>query len=654
MSRALTIGNGNLLIGIDYRGQVRDFYFPYVGHANHVSGASGSYTHRVGVWVDGVLRWFSHDSWKISIQTDGAGSECTLIAENGELGVRVTIVDCVHNEKNIFLRKITVANEHDEPRTIKVFFGQEFRISESRRGDTGFYDPRVASIMHYKGHQAFLVHALFNGKSFTDYSVGLFGIENKEGTYADAEDGVLSKNPIEHGSVDSVIGLSHDFKGKTTVPLDYWITAGRTIQEAHALHRHVLEETPERLVTSTKHYWHAWIKKESQDLSLLEKPLQHLYHRSLLIIRTHADNRGGIIASSDSDMLNQGRDTYSYVWPRDAAVSAHALDQAGYFDTSSRFFNFVAKLVEPDGYLMHKYRVDGVLGSSWHPWVRNGVFELPIQEDETATTIFLLASHYERAKDIEFIEALYNPFIESAADFMCGFIDHETGLPASSYDLWEEKFGISTYTAASVYGALGAAAHLSALLGKRDNAAKYRRRAESIKKAMLTYLYDVNTKTFIKLVRYDGKKLVRDATIDMSSLHGIINFGVLPVFDSHVTEMVKVVEEKLKVPTAHGGYMRYEGDGYYKVGPDAPPNAWCITTLWMAQYYIKVARTVTDLRKAYDILLWIHDRAQGSGILPEQIHPFTGADLSTSPLVWSHAEFILTADMYIRKYRSLK
>jgi GH15 family glucan-1,4-alpha-glucosidase len=147
---------------------------------------------------------------------------------------------------------------------------------------------------------------------------------------------------------------------------------------------------------------------------------------------------------------------------------------------------------------------------------------------------------------------------------------------------------------------------------------------------------------------------MQDMTIDMSSLHGIINYGVLPAFDPRVTGMVKVVEEKLKVPTEHGGYMRYEGDRYYKVGPDAPPNAWCITTLWMAQYYIRVAHTVADLRKAYDILLWIQDRAHSSGILPEQIHPFTGADLSTSPLVWSHAEFVITADMYIRKYRSLK
>lgn len=653
MSRALTLGNGNMLIGIDRFGQVRDFYFPFVGHSNHVSGASGSYTHRVGIWIDGVLHWLTHDSWVIDIQQDLDGVGHTFIAKNDALGVHMTIIDSVHNEENIFLRKISISNNRAEKRNIKVFFGQEFRISESRRGDTAFYDPRVASVVHYKGHQAFLIHALLNGESFSDYSVGIFNIENKAGTYADAEDGVLSKNAIEHGSVDSVIGLSHDFEGNSTVPLYYWVTAGRTIQEVHALHRHVLEETPERLIQSTDHFWHAWVEKESKEIPYLDASLALLYRRSLLVIRTHADKGGGIIASSDSDMLNQGRDSYSYVWPRDGAISAHALDRAGYFDTSNRFFSFISKLIEPDGYLMHKYRVDGVLGSSWHPWIQNGVIELPIQEDETAVTIYMLQQHYERAKDLDFIEALYNPFIEKAADFMAGFVDHETGLPCSSYDLWEEKFGISTYTASSVFGALIASAELSALLGKRENADRYRRKAEGIKKAILTYLFDVSTQTFMKLVRREGNVLRRDTTLDVSSLHGILNFGVLNAFDPHVTQMVKAIEEKLKVSTSFGGYMRYEGDRYYKISEDAVPNPWCITTLWMAQYYIRISKSREELQKAYGMLEWVRDRAENTGMLPEQINPYSGAHLSTTPLVWSHAEFVITVDMYIKKYRSL-
>jgi GH15 family glucan-1,4-alpha-glucosidase len=653
MSRAITIGNGSLLVGIDYRGQVRDFYFPYVGHSNHVSGASGSYTHRIGVWIDGKLKWLSDPSWQIRIENSSHGTKTTIHANNDELGVVLAIEDAVHNEKQVFMRKIVLTNVRDHARDIRVFFGQEFRISESRRGDTALYDPRVASVIHYKGRKVFLIHATINGISFDDYSVGIFGIENREGTYADAEDGKLSRNAIEHGSVDSVIGLRTEVQGKGEALIHYWIAVANTIPEVHALHHEVLRETPEHLIVSSEQYWRAWIDKEDIDLSLIEPKLQSLYRRSLLILRIHADNRGGIIASSDSDMLNQGRDSYSYVWPRDAAISAHALDRAHYFDTSERFFSFIAKLVERDGYLMHKYRVDGVLGSSWHPWVRGGKTELPIQEDETATVVYMLKKHYELAKDLEFIESLYNPFIEPAADFMSGYTETVTNLPIGSYELWEEKYGTSTYTASAVHGALTAAAELSTLLGKRANAEKYRIRAERIKEGILAYLYDADLGMFIKLIRHEGDRIERDTTVDMSSFHGVVTFGVLDAFDSRIVRAHDVVRSRIAVPGPYGGYMRYEGDNYYRTTPTASPNAWCITTLWLAQYYIKAARTRADLALAHDILVWANDRASESGVLPEQLDPNTGAHLSTAPLVWSHAEYVIAVHDYIEKYKQL-
>ncbi len=654
MSRAITIGNGNLLVGLDHRGQVRDFYFPYVGHSNQVSGASGSYVHRVGVWVDGSLAWLSDPTWSVDISYTEFSGTSDIHAQNAHLGVSLHIIDAVHNEKNIFIRKIKITNDRDARRQIKIFFGQEFRISESRRGDTAYYDPRVRAIVHYKGHDAFLIYAMIQSAGFTDYSVGLFDIEGKRGTYTDAEDGILSRNPIEHGSVDSVIGLTFEANEKESTDAYYWIAAGKDINETHAMHEYVQGETPERIIESTERYWRAWTEKEPRDLSCLERHLQQLYKRSLAIIRVHTDNRGGIIASSDSEMLNQGRDTYSYVWPRDAAITANALDRAGHIDVTQRFFTYISERMEPDGYLMHKYRVDGVLGSSWHPWIQNGVYKLPIQEDETATVIAMLAAHYTYAKDLELIESLYNPFIEPAADFMCRYIEVETGLPVDSYDLWEEKYGSSTYTAASVYGALNAAAELSAILGKRENAQRYRDRAELMKKAILTHLYDVSTGMFVKLVRHERSGLVYDKTADMSSFFGILMFGVLEPWDKRIETAFKVMSEKLKVPTSFGGYMRYEGDRYYKTGHDAPPNAWCITTLWVARYYIMSAKQKKDLTKAHEILRWVYDRATKSGVLPEQIHPFTGAHLSTAPLVWSHAEYVITVDEYLKKLASFK
>jgi len=87
-------------------------------------------------------------------------------------------------------------------------------------------------------------------------------------------------------------------------------------------------------------------------------------------------------------------------------------------------------------------------------------------------------------------------------------------------------------------------------------------------------------------------------------------------------------------------------------GPDAAPaNSWVITTLWLADYYIAVAKTKADLSKAMEILEWTVDRALPSGVLAEQIDPITGEPRSVSPLTWSHSTFVATIHSYLKELR---
>ena len=654
MARAVTIGNGSLLVGLDYRGQLRDLYYPHVGEANHVSGASGNFVHRIGVFCDGEMSWLDSDEWQIEIGSDEETSIGNMTATHVRLGVQLTSRDAVHNEQNVFLRNFTLTNKGTKKRELKLFLSQQFRIAESRRGDTAFFDPRVKAIIHYKGNTTFLVNASINDVQFTEYNIGLFGIEGKEGTYMDATDGVLEKNPIEHGSVDSVIGLTAELAAGASAEVHYWVVCGNTIPDVHTLDEYVIDETPARLIDSTDAYWRAWLDKEPRDLSILPTALRILYNRSLITMRVHTDNDGGIIASSDTDMLHHGRDTYSYVWPRDAAVIASALDISGYHDVATRFFTFITKCIEPGGYLMHKYRSDGVLGSSWHPWMRQGVPQLPIQEDETAATVFALWQHYERCRDLEFIESLYNPFIEPAAKFMCEFIEPTTGLPQASYDLWEEKYGTSTYTAASVYAGLMAASRFAMILGKDDDARTYQAIAQRMQTAIGTVLFDEETGMFVKHVRHteDGE-LEYDKTFDTSSFYGLIVFEVFDIDDPKITRAAAAVRDRLQVHANSKGYVRYENDGYYRMSDADTPNPWVITTLWMAQYLIKKANKLTELKEPLDLLMWTCSHATTGGVLAEQMHPNTRAHLSTAPLTWSHAEYVLAVDAYLKKVKDL-
>ena len=650
MARFINLGNGELLIGLDSYGQVRDLYFPYVGLENHVDG---HYVHRIGVWVDNRFSWIDDGSWKITQNYIKDTMASYLLAVNPHLQIQLDLTDTVYNEKNIFLRKVVLKNLADSHRKIKFYFHQEFEIYQARRGDTAYYDSQSQTVIHYKGRRVFLINALHGDKSFDDYSVGLFNIEGKEGTYKDAEDGQLSQNPIEHGMVDSVIGLTCDLRPHQSDNIYYWLCASKQFQEVFELNSYVHAKTPQYLIKSAQDFWKAWVNRQHFNFTKLPPHLVDLFKKSLFIIRSHTDNRGAVIASGDSDLLKYGRDTYSYVWPRDAAYCTLAMDRAGDLNLAKRFFEFANEIISPDGYFMHKYRADRSLGSSWHPWVRHGHPQLPIQEDETALVIYAFWQHYLVSLDLEFIESLYNSLIKKAADFMVAYRDPTTGLPRESYDLWEERYGIFTYTTAVVYAALNCAAKFAKLLGKTDGERKYEDAASEIKSAALKYLYNPDTGLFYKSITFSSGQPVSDPTPDMSTAYGIFKFGLLPPDDPRFHPAFMGTAQKLTLPTSVGGFARYEGDMYFRSSDHTPGNPWIITSLWLAQYHLSQAKNEADLRPVLDWLEWVAKSALPTGILPEQLHAHTGSPLSATPLAWSHAEYVTTVLQYLDKLESL-
>jgi len=138
----------------------------------------------------------------------------------------------------------------------------------------------------------------------------------------------------------------------------------------------------EQLFLETENYWSAWVNKQDVDLSMLPRGIRKLYKTSLLIMRTHVDNGGAIIASCDSDILQFNRDTYSYVWPRDGALTAMAFDMAGFQEVSRLFFQFCNEVISHRGFFYHNYLSDGSYGSNWHALIdANGQPQLPIFEE---------------------------------------------------------------------------------------------------------------------------------------------------------------------------------------------------------------------------------------------------------------------------------
>jgi GH15 family glucan-1,4-alpha-glucosidase len=108
------------------------------------------------------------------------------------------------------------------------------------------------------------------------------------------------------------------------------------------------------------------------------------------------------------------------------------------------------------------------------------------------------------------------------------------------------------------------------------------------------------------------------------------------------------------VRTAVGGVARYENDYYHQISQDignVAGNPWFICTLWLAEYLIDVADSPDDLDEPLELLRWCERHALPSGVMAEQIHPYTGAPLSVSPLTWSHSSFVKVTQEYLAKRR---
>jgi GH15 family glucan-1,4-alpha-glucosidase len=652
MPKDIPVSNGNLLFNFDLDYQIRDVYFPFVGQENHSKGDP----FRFGVWVDGRCLWMGPE-WKRDLRYHDNSLVTRVFLKNEAAGLELRCSDVIDVDMNVYIKKVEVKNLLDSERQVRLFFCHDFHIYGNDIGDTAYFDPRTRSIIHYKANRYFLINYCESGQCGVNcFTCGDKKGPGSEGTWKDAEDGELSGNLISWGSADSVIGIRLNLPAGGTAECSYWIAAGTHYNEVAQLNRKVIEKTAGELIKRTSDYWGAWVRKESRSFGDLPRTVTDVFNRSLLILRTQIDNRGAIIAANDSDIVRFGRDTYSYMWGRDGAFVAAALAKAGYTHVCMKFFDFCSRVLSEEGYLYQHYNPDGSLASSWHPWLVDGKEVIPIQEDSTALIIWALWIHYESSKDIEFIRPLYSRLIKNAADFLVAHRDPETLLPLPSYDLWEERFGVHSFTVAAVIAGLLAAANFARLFQDNALSVEYDSVAEQMKEGLERHLYHDGLKRYARSGYRKNEGYILDEVTDVSLL-GLSFLGVFPPGAPRMAETAEAVHRQLWLKTPIGGCARYENDVYHRPDDcpdDIPGNPWFISTLWLGEYFIDRAGNLDELHKALPYLEWCGKNALPSGVLAEQVHPLNSLPLSVSPLTWSHSSFVWAVLQYTAKFDLLK
>ncbi len=646
MARPIILSNGELHVGLNRYGVVHDFYYPYVGFENHSAGSG--LRHKVGVYVDGKVTWTDDDSWTFDFHYPHTALIGYTIAKNEKIGVMLEFEDVVDTEMSVFIRNIHVVNQRKDAREIKLYMHQAFAIGDSRSNtDTAQYLPDSDAILHYRGRRAFVISGSVNNHPFDQFTIGLFGDSEHDGSFRDAEDGQLTGNVVEHGRVDSTLGFTLNIEGNASARVHYWVAAGMSNREALYIHRQVHERGVHERINKTAKWWQEWLAPAIQTAERLPEEYRDNFVKSVMIIKSQIDKRGAVIASTDSTLLNYSKDGYAYCWPRDGANVIWPLVRLGYYQEAYRFFEFCQRAIHPGGYLMHKYRADGALGSSWHPYVHGSVIAPPIQEDETALVVFVFVQFYNLSKDSTLIKDFYHSLIKPMANFMAEFIDETTGLPKPSYDLWEERFLTNTHTTAVTYAALLAVSELASVVGDEESAVKWRSAADDIQAAAQKHLFNEARQVFYRGLISDKGTVNYDSTIDTAAIFSAYMFGLFASDSHEVKASIETVKTVFNETRENPGLPRYEDDFYRRSRSDVNGNWWFITTLWKAQYNIENG-DIEDVKSTID---WVHRHLLSTGMMGEQIDPVTDEVIAPAPLTWSHAEYVSTLIDLISKER---
>ena len=603
-------GNGRVLLTVNENGDWNELFYPYPGQFQQLREA------RLGIFdvTGSKFSWLRRgNEFEIRQVPYGAGHLPESVWTGR--GLTISVRDHVHPNHDLVARVFRI--RADTPRPVRLFAYHAFQIAESMYQDTAFVDASVPSLVHYKRGYFF---EFFADPPYSRAVCGEHTLKGLQGTYVDAEDGRLEGRSVAHGAADSVMEWDFDAVPERDVEIRLFLAAGRSLPAVHQVREYVRNGGSARFIRESEAFWETWVQRRlpnpPQGLSQLAR---EVYRASVLLLRHSTGPNGAIIASPDTRSLVAAGDTYNYCWWRDGGYVSKAMDEAGLYENATHFLRFAQQCQNPDGSFFHRHYPDGAVGSTWHP---------PpfLQIDQTATVVAAAWHHFKRGADPDVLLEFW-PLVKGAANFLASFRDPETYLPAPSFDLWEERLGIHTYSSAAVSHALERAARIASEIGKDPS--HWRRASQEIAQAAVERFWDASTGRFVRSLS------PRDDRVDASILLAL-KLGLIPWSDPRAKAVVDGVESRLWVPEI-GGVARYEGDKYY-----GHENPWVVCTLWLAEARLRLGNP----DRCRELIEWVATHATPTRLLPEQLDRVTGEPKSATPLTWSHSTFVDVVHKY--------
>src|SRR5437879_6054519 len=630
MPRDLPRGNGDFLVTFDTRYQLRDIYYPNVGQENHTVGEPS----RFGVWVDGQFAWTGDDGWDRHITYEHE----TLVGDTAlahfKLGLSLRFRDAVDFDRNIYLKEITVEDALGRERQVRFFQHFAAHLYGNDTGDSAYYDPRSQAVVHYKGRRYFLISGSSGGSAYglSSFAIGQKDAPGKEGTWRDAEDGELSRNPVAQGSIDSVGMVAVTVPARGTATAVFWIAAGQAYEDVRELDKLVRERTPASFLARTKDYWRLWANKDEAIAEHLPDDINGLYKRSALVHRTPAHDRDiEFIRPLDRKLVRTGADFMAtYREPR-------------------------TKLPAPSFDLWEERRGIHAFTTAavWAGLTAARNFAVAFGQHELAKRYAVAAQEIRDAALIHLWDADRGRFVRTVNVLPDGTIVKDATIDISLAGIF--LFGLLPASDDRIRSTMRAIEDRLSVKTPVGGIARYEN----------DYYFQVSSdiasvpgNPWFVATLWLAEHLIAIAEKpgDLDRPRAYLDWCASRALPSGVmSEQVHpYTGEPLSVSPLTWSHAAFVSAVPISDIASVPGNPWFVATLWLAEHLIAIAEKPGDLDRPRAYLDWCASRALPSGVMSEQVHPYTGEPLSVSPLTWSHAAFVSAVQHYARRSRLIK
>ena len=607
------IGNGNMLVSFTKKGELLRLFYPSV-----------DYKQQIDFWHTGVSINDSHTIWlhddmnnKYEQKFEKNTNILNTNIYNSYFNIDIEQKDYVIFDKSVLVKKYKFRNLSKCEQKIDFIIYSKIKSDEANYVSGYFKDNILMQYSH-------------------DYTLAMYSNQNTDSHQVNGASQTIGSGNIygkdyigmsEDSSLKYSIGYIKPKEEKEIVIYISLFENSETKNEIIDKIRKVKKLPENKEYLFTKEYWNNYVKKHKTTY-IQEGPIDEIYTRSILTFPLLTNPKTGGISAGveiDENMTKCGR--YSYCWPRDSAFITVALDMCNMEELVDKYFTEFAKKTQlNNGMWEQRYYTDGRLAPCWG-----------YQIDETASIVYGTWMHYKKTQEMKFLINTI-PMSEKAVEFLIKYTDNivenkyvtdvekkDDLLLYPSYDLWEEREGVHTYSLGTIYAAFKAMINMYNIVIDAN-------RNEKIKNLQS---YCIKIKQYIEENFYTGEYFKRnsiDDYADISLLGLAVPFDVFDVNDEMISKTALRLEHYLS--DHKGGLKRYENDNY--VGG----NPWTIANLWMALYYAKKG----NILKSKEYFNWVVDTMCKHGYLAEQINTQSQEPSWVIGLGWAHAMYIIVLE----------